>query len=412
MNISGAGKIDMRILIHTDEYYPTAQACSYRMQTMADAFIEQGDEVVVVASSTNRGSGKIKSRREKILYSPAIRMRKKTTVMRMLNNFSFGLTSIFTAMKAGKVDIVVTTSPPPLVSISGWIIAKCKGAKLIYDVRDIWPEVALEMGSFTETSIFCRVFKSITRFMYKHADWITTVSPGKVEKIKKHVISVGGAKGGMAHTDKVKLVSNGFDESVEKSPIDKELIDQYELDKKFTCVYVGNIGLAQGLGTLLDMAERINHKEVQFLLFGKGAEKDLLEQQAQTRGLNNIRFCGVLPHEKVFTLLSFAKLSFISLKSSSMKDSIPTKVYEALGIGCPVLLVAEGDSCDIVNEAKMGKCISPDHTEQLSEVFDEMVEYYHEFTEHRAEARMLMHEKYSRQKIALAFEKQLKELIK
>ena len=114
----------MRILIHTDEYYPTAQACSYRMRTMADVFIDQGDEVVVIASSTNKGNGKIEPRREKILYSPAIRMKKKTTVMRMLNNLSFGFTSIFTALKAGKVDVVITTSPPPLVSISGWIIAK------------------------------------------------------------------------------------------------------------------------------------------------------------------------------------------------------------------------------------------------------------------------------------------------
>lgn len=76
----------MRILIHTDEYYPTAQACSYRMRTMADAFIDQGDEVVVIASSTNKGNGKIEPRREKILYSPAIRMKKKTTVMRRLNS--------------------------------------------------------------------------------------------------------------------------------------------------------------------------------------------------------------------------------------------------------------------------------------------------------------------------------------
>lgn len=142
------------------------------------------------------------------------------------------------------------------------------GEKLVYDVRDIWPDVALEMGSFAENSIYCKVFRAITRFMYKHADWVTTVSPGKVEKIKNHVISVGGKKGGPDHVDKVKLVGNGFDESVENSSIDKELIAQYELDKKFTCVYVGNIGLAQGLGALLDMAEQSKHKEVQFLLFG------------------------------------------------------------------------------------------------------------------------------------------------
>lgn len=402
----------MKILIHTDEYYPTAQACSYRMQVMTDVFIDQGNEVVVIASSTNKGNGKAELRREKILYSPAIRMKKKTTIMRMFNNLSFGITSIFTALKAGKIDVIITTSPPPLISIAGWIIAKYKGAKLVYDVRDIWPDVALEMGSFAENSIYCKIFEKIARFMYKHSDWITTVSPGKVEKIKNHISNADGDKGGISHIDKVKLVGNGFDERVQNNSIDDELIQKYHLDEQFTCVYVGNIGLAQGLEALLDMAEQSKHKEVQFLLFGKGAEKDMLEQKAKERGLNNVRFCGVLPHEKVYTLLSKAKMSFISLKNSNMKDSIPTKVYEALGIGCPVLLVAEGDSCNIVNESGMGKCVSPDHIEQLAEIFDEMVENYTQYSEHRIEARKLMREKYSRQQISYEFEKQLHDLIK
>ena len=398
----------VRVLIHTDEYYPTAQACSYRMRVMADAFIDQGNEVIVVASSTNIGAGKIEKRRELILYSPAIRMRKKSTLWRMINNLSFGITSIFTALKAGKIDLVITTSPPPLVSIPGWIIAKIKKAKLVYDVRDIWPDVAIEMGSFTEDSLFSKIFKVITRFMYKHSDWITTVSPGKVEKIKQHVKSVGGKK---SNTDKVKLVSNGFDESVEDSEIDNSLIKQYELDKKFTCVYIGNIGLAQGLSSLLDMAAQSKHKEVQFLLFGKGAEKELLEKQAKEMNLDNVHLCGILPHEKVYTLLSYAKLSFIPLKNSNMKDSIPTKVYEALGIGCPVLLVAEGDSCDIVEEAKMGRSVSPDHVDQLATIFDHMVENYSDYSKNKTEAKKLMHEKYSRQKIAINFEKELHNLI-
>ena len=186
----------MKILIHADEYYPTAQACSYRMQVMADIFLEKGNEVVVIASSTNKGSAATEQRKERIIYSPAIPMKKKTTLWRMLNNISFGVTSVFSALRAGKADVVITTSPPVFSSIPGWIIAKCKQAKLVYDVRDIWPDVALEMGSFEEGSIYCKVFRHITRFMYRHADLITTVSPGKVEKIKRHVLAAGGEKGG------------------------------------------------------------------------------------------------------------------------------------------------------------------------------------------------------------------------
>ena len=402
----------MKILIHTDEYYPTPQACSYRMQVFADTFLSLGHEVTVITSSANKSNGvvNLSSHRERILYSPAITMKKKTALMRMLNNLSFGISSIFTALRAGKADVVLTTSPPPLVSIPGWFIARCKGAKLVYDVRDIWPDVALEMGSFSEGSFFCRVFRWITGFMYKHADMVTTVSPGKVEKVRGHVASRPGLHSGPAHTDKVKLVGNGLDEKVTQLPFDQSVVDQYGLDTKPTCVYIGNIGLAQGLGALLDVAAKTKHRDMQFLLFGAGAEKAALERRVKEEGLDNVKLCGVIAHDKVRSVLSRAKLSFIPLKNSNMRDSIPTKVYEALGIGCPVLLVAEGDACAIVEEAGLGRCISPDHVDGLTALFDEMMDHYDEMTCHREGAVALMREKYSRQNIAVRFELTLRAL--
>ena len=94
-----------------------------------------------------------------------------------------------------------------------------------------------------------------------------------------------------------------------------------------------------------------------------------------------------------------------------MKDSVPTKVYEALGIGCPVLLVAEGDSAAIVDDAGLGRHISPDEpVEKLVDVFDDMIEHYDEFDAHRDEAIRLMHDKYSRQKIAEELDRRLHQL--
>lgn len=402
----------MKILIHADEYYPTAQACSYRMQVFSDIFADLGNEVVVITSSANLSNGNfdVQQRKERIIYAPAFRMTKKTPLLRMLNNISFGISSIIASLGESKVDIVLTTSPPPLVSIPGWIIAKLKGAKLVYDVRDIWPDVALEMGSFSENSFFYKVFKIVTNFMYKHADIVSTVSLGKVEKIKGHISLLHGRKPKTAPVDKVWLIGNGFDESITKSEFDPNIVDEYELDKKFTCVYIGNIGLAQGLGALLSVAENTKHRNVQFLCFGMGAEKEKLEQKVKDEGLSNVKFCGVVDHSKVFSILSRAKISFIPLKNGNMKDSVPTKVYEALGIGCPVLLVAEGDSAEIVREACLGRNVSPDAVNRLVDVFDEMVDHYDEIIRHREHAIKLMREKYSRQKIAIDFERRLRDL--
>ena len=294
------------------------------MKVFADTFTANGDNVVVISSSANKESASQQvETNERIIYSPTIRMKKKTTVMRLLNNLSFAVTSVFSAMGAGNADVVITTSPPPLVSISGWLIAKIKHAKLVYDVRDIWPDVALEMKSFDEDSLYCKVFRWITNFMYHHADMVTTVSPGKVEKLRKHVGS---------NANKVRLIANGFDREVAEGILDTELVSRYNLDQDFTCVYIGNIGLAQGIDSILKIASETKHRNIQFLLFGKGAEKEKLESRAKQEHIDNVHFCGVLPHEKVFTLLKYAKMSIIPLKNANMKDSIPTKVYEALGL--------------------------------------------------------------------------------
>lgn len=382
------------------------------MQVFAETFKALGNDVVVLTSSANKAMGVFdkEARKEKVIYSPAFSMRRKTTLKRMLNNISFGLTSIFAALFVGSVDVVITTSPPALASIPGWFIARFKRAKLVYDVRDIWPEVALEMGSFSERSFYCKVFRFITGFMYKHADIITTVSPGKFEKIKNHVIARPGRKSGPGHIDKVWIVGNGFDEGIMKCEFDQAIVDQYELDKKFTCVYIGNIGLAQGLGTLLNLAAKTKHREIQFLCFGMGAEQEMLEKRVADEGLTNVRFCGPIERSKVFSILSHAKVSFVPLKSRNMTDSVPTKVYEALGIGCPVFLVAEGDSAALVDETGLGVHVPPEELEKQVEVFDDMVDRYCELMPLKDKTARLIDDKYSRQKITAEFERKLREL--
>ena len=125
--------------------------------------------------------------------------------------------------------------------MAGWWISKKKKAKLVYDVRDIWPDVALEMGSISEGGIYCRTFDFIAKFMYKHADLITTVSPGKVDKIKKKI----------SEKDKVILVANGIDESFLKNQINDGVVERYNLDNKFVVMYSGNIGLYYDLENII-----------------------------------------------------------------------------------------------------------------------------------------------------------------
>lgn len=386
----------MRILLHTQEYLPTARACAIRMDVFADELRRLGHTVTVIS-----GSGPC-SERDHVIPAPTIPMRKKTTLRRLLRDLSFALSSPFCALGAGRADVVITTSPPPLVSISGWLIAKMKGAKLVYDVRDIWPDVALEMGSFSQDSLYCRVFRRITDFMYRRADLITTVSPGKVAKLREKL--------GQDMDRKVMLVSNGYDLRCDREKRDESAAVRWDMNDRFACVYIGNVGLAQGLESMLEIAARTRHREVSFLIFGSGAEREKLEALARERGLQQVQFCGELPHEQVAPILSQAKISYIPLKNGKMRDSVPTKLYEALAMGCPVLLAAQGDAVDILDRCGLGRWASPEDTGRLVAEFDRMVEHYSDMEQKRQQAMERIRQAYSRQSGVRALEARLQGL--
>ena len=394
----------MNILFHAHEFnLKEGGPCTKRINSFANYLTEQGHRVTIITSSHNKSTESkenTKNKEYQIVYAYSTKKMKKSTIHRLLNNFLFGLTSFFKALiKTKKVDVVVTTSPPPLISIFGYWIAKIKKAKLVYDVRDIWPDVAIEMESFKKGSFYDKVFSVIAKFMYKHSDIITTVTPGKVTKIEKYV----------DNAKKVKYIPNGYDENLTKFEIDMKLVEKYHLKDKFTIVYIGNVGLAQNLDALVNLAQNNkNNSNMQFLVFGEGAYKKQLEDKIKQLDLNNISLEGKIDYSKVHTILKYSRISFISLKNTKMTDSVPTKMFDALGVGCPVLLLAKGDSCDILREAMLGE--SAENIEELNEKFDSMIENYKDYEKNKQKAIQYVIKYYSRKEIAKNIERELIKL--
>lgn len=393
----------MKILIHAHEFnVKEGGPCTKRMKSFAECFSEKGHKVTILTSSHNKYNELEHVEKEyKIMYSWTTKQIKGSTLKRLINNLLFGITSFFKAMfRIGKVDVVITTSPPPLISVFGYLIAKIKRAKLIYDVRDIWPDVALEMESFTKDSIYFKVFSRIAKFMYKKSDYITTVSLGKVEKIK-----------GYSNVEKVWYIPNGFDDKFLDFEIDNEIIKKYSLDKKFTVVYIGNVGLAQNLDAMVELAKECkNNKNIQFLIFGDGAYKKQLVEKINEYKLDNIFVEGKIDYSKVYTILKNSKISFISLKNNKMTDSIPTKMFDALGIGCPVLLMAKGDSVNILNEVELGE--SAENIEELKVKFNKLIDNYSMYEGKKEQCTRHVIKEYSRNAIAKNLELKLREYVK
>ena len=220
---------------------------------------------------------------------------------------------------------------------------------------------------------------------------VTTVSAGKVAKLSSRISKAGAS---------VRLVPNGIDESFIDVSEDENIVDRFDLTNGTICSYVGNIGLAQGLGTLLDIAAV--RPNIRFLLFGTGADKRKLENRVAEEGIANVEFCGTVDAAGVYTVLKHSAMSYVPLVSSRLKDSIPTKLYECIACGCPVLLAAQGDSVELLEESGLGKHAAPEDPKGLLREFDALIEQkYTKEEKEIASARMLS--VHSRQKTARDF---------
>ena len=388
----------MRVLIHTGNSYPNGGPAANRLRVFEQVLTEHGHEVVVLAPYNDIGDEKSKN----VYYCPTVKLKNKTSVRRLFNQLIFAFTSIFVSLRTGKSDIVFTTSPPALIVISGFIISKIKKAKLVYDVRDIWPDVAWEMEKLSENGFASKIFEVIRDFMLKKSDMVTTVSPGKVKKLREY-----------APKARVRFITNGLDERFLENSFQSEIADKYGFEKTFSCVYIGNLGWAQGLTQLLYVAKRAkeNALEAKFYLFGKGIEEDSLKSFAKEHELDNVIFAGRLKNSSMYTVLKCADLSFVSLVNENLKDSVPTKLYEALGVGCPVLLASAGDSADVLAECGLGVSVRPNDNEAIWEAFKEIYENRNMFDDKKEHARNVILSKYSRRKASEILERELSEIL-
>ncbi len=384
--------VPMRILLVCEHFYPATDACSKRMTVLRDTLRDAGHEVFVLASETSLNEASDYFASNGVCYYSAFKMESKTVINRLRNNLSEAINSTKEALNFRDIDVVVVTSPPLLLSASGIRIAKKHHARLVFDARDIWPDVAYEMGSFSKNSIYGRVFQHLANSAYKRSSLITTVSQGKVSKLKALLPK--------KDAEKVRLVPNGLDLGFLLQDERADLIEKYQLDEGDVCVYVGNLGLAQGLSRLLEIAKRNDY--ARFLLFGSGAERDLLREKISSEGLSNVYLCGRVDARGVYTLLKHAKCAYVSLLNSNMKDSVPTKLFEALGCGCPVLLAAAGDSVDILAEAGLGVSCAPEDLDGLVKAFIEV--FSREWTDcEKQRAVDCIKSKYSRQAASEVF---------
>jgi glycosyltransferase involved in cell wall biosynthesis len=277
---------------------------------------------------------------------------------RMRNYGSFWLSASLSGLGVAKPDVVIGTSPQLLVALSGWWLAWCKRVPFVFEVRDLWPESLAAVGAGAEGGVLHRALGAIAGFLYRRSDHIVVVTPAFKDHLVQHW---------KAPAQKISIVENGVETDLFR-PCAPEKVPGTE--DRFVICYIGTLGIAHGLETLISAAEHLERAlpSATFLLIGEGAEKERIEQLASARGLSNIRFLGQQSRERIPGYIAGADVCLVMLKKTELfKTVIPTKLLEYLSCEKPVIVAVDGQARKLVEEAGAGMFVEPEDSNALAE---------------------------------------------
>ncbi|MBN1588209.1 MAG: glycosyltransferase family 4 protein [Pirellulales bacterium] len=360
----------MHILILTDRFVPEITAPSFREMEHAQEWVRMGHEVTVVTCAPNFPHGKVfpgyRNRCYQVEWMDGIRVIRIWSYMaanvgslkRTLDYLSYVFSAIFFFWRYPKFDVIVASSPPLFVPIAGYAISRLRRRPWVFEIRDLWPATIEAVGAGRG-----RMLKWLTRlemFLYRKADHIIPLT----DSFKDDLTSRG------VPAAKIDVVTNGVD--THKFNRDNVRFDARErlgvAPDKFLAAYVGTIGMCQGLETMVDAAEQCrDNPDVVLLMMGEGAERATLEAEARRRGLDNLLFHDFVPHEEVISYLGALDATIVHLRPHPLfKTVIPSKIFESMAMGVPMIYAVEGHSAEIVEKAGAGICIPSGDPEAMA----------------------------------------------
>ncbi len=356
----------MRVLYLSQYFPPEVGATQTRAHEMAQGLVRAGHEVTMIAEVPNHPAGVIPPEyrgklyeRDKLDGIDVIRVWVKTSPVKTLRSrLAFYLSYAAMASLAGlllargKYDVILATSPPLFVGAAGLVLSYLRRTRLVFEVRDLWPETAVALGELRNP----RAIRWATRLeeaCYRRAQRIVVTTAEMVGYL--------GARG--FGPEKITIVRNGSNTELYR-PRDEagsQLRDKLGLKNDFVVVYAGLLGVAQGLDAILGAAARLRTRDagIRFLLIGDGPLKGELEQQARALGLDNVDFIPAQPRHTIPDYLSAGDLALVPLTRKRLIGSLPSKMFDAMACCKPVLLCAEGEAVDVLRQADAGIVVPP-----------------------------------------------------
>ncbi len=324
-----------------------------------------------------------------ILRAPVYEAHHKSFVHRMLAFFSFMFSAFWIGLRVQQVDLVWGTSPPIFQGLTAWAVARLKGARFLFEVRDLWPKFAVAAGVL-KSPLLIRPSEWLESFLYHRADRLLVNSPGFVS----HVLSRGARQ--------VDVVPNGADPAMFR-PADKgvEFRRAHELEGKFVALYAGAHGMSNDLDVVLNAAARLTRSDIQVVFVGDGKEKPALQRRAAELGLRNVSFTPSVPKSGMPDALAAADACIAILKPyEEYKTTYPNKVFDYMAAGRPIVLAIDGVIREVVEAAHCGIFVPPGNAGALADAVCTLAGQPEESRRMGLNGRKYLEENFSREQVA------------
>lgn len=366
----------MRILLIHQYFLEKDDGGGSRFNEMARVWEEMGHEVTVLAGMVHYATGKKRAKyKGKLTYTDQYSEKIKVIrcnvsevynvsfLGRLWAYFSFVFSSIYAGLfkTKGKFDVILVTSPPLFVGITAYVLSLFKRIPFVFEVRDLWPESAIDTGVLRNKWII-KLAYWFEGFIYRKAKLINVLTPAFRDKL---INDKGVPK------DKVIFIPNAADFSLSDKLLgdfDREKFrKQNGLEGKTVITYVGAHGVANHLIQAVETAELLkNEPEVLFMLIGGGMQKEMLKEETKKRGLKNVKFVDSVPKSEVFKYILASEFGASILKKvDTFKTIYSNKTFDYMACKRPVLMVIDGVSRQLVEDAQCGVYVEPENPDDF-----------------------------------------------
>jgi glycosyltransferase involved in cell wall biosynthesis len=356
----------VRIAYFCQYFVPESAAPAARVSELAHSWTDAGHQVTVITGLPNHPTGvvpddyrRVVFRRERLLNVDVWRNWLYATpnegfVKKTLSHLSFMLsTLILSVPRLRGHDVMIVSSPSFFVVITVCLAHWFWRIPYIFEVRDLWPGVFVELGVL-RNRLLIRALERLEMFLYRRADRVVVVT----EAFRDILVARGLSPAS------VSVVTNGVNVSLFQPSDDgrTSIRREHDLHASFIVLYIGAHGISQGLGSILEVAERLaGHSTVRFVFVGAGAQKASLVAQAEKLGLTNVRFLPSQPRERVPDWYGAADVVLVPLRNIPMFETfIPSKMFEILACARPVVASVRGESRRIFERSRGALVADPE----------------------------------------------------